>query len=67
MAAENEIMPSQIGMTTFSLPAGAKVEMIGVGTPLKWQKNGNGFFVTIPDKIRQTPPSKYVWVLKATF
>jgi alpha-L-fucosidase len=66
MAAENEIMPSQIGMTSYSLPAGARVEMLGTGTSLKWQKNGNGFFITIPDKIRNSPPSKYVWVMKAT-
>ena len=67
MAAENEIMPSQIGMTTYSLPAGAKIEMMGSGASLKWQKNGNGFLITIPDKIRNSPPSKYVWVMKATF
>jgi alpha-L-fucosidase len=66
MAAENEIMPSQIGMTSYSLPAGARVEMLGTGKSLKWQKNGNGFFITIPDKIRNSPPSKYVWVMKAT-
>jgi alpha-L-fucosidase len=66
MAAENEIMPSQIGMTSYSLPAGARVEMLGTGTSLKWQKNGNGFFITIPDKIRNSPLSKYVWVMKAT-
>jgi alpha-L-fucosidase len=67
MAAENEVMPSQIGMTTYSLPASAKVEMLGNGISLKWQKNGNGFLISIPEKIRNSPPSKYVWVMKATF
>jgi alpha-L-fucosidase len=67
MAGENEPMPSQIGMTTYSLPAGAKIEMTGTGSPLKWQKNGNGFFVSIPESIRKSPPSKYVWVMKATY
>jgi alpha-L-fucosidase len=66
MAAAGETMPSQIGMTTYSLPTGAKVEMLGTATTLKWQKNGNGFTVTVPDKIRNSPPSKYVWVMKAT-
>ena len=67
MADDNETMPSQVGMTTFSLPEGARVEMLGTGTTLKWQKNGNGFMVTIPDKFRNAPPSKYVWVMKAAF
>ena len=67
MADTNELMPAQIGMTGFSLPAGSKVTMLGSGTSLKWQKKGDGFSVTIPDRIRNSPPSKYVWVMKATF
>jgi alpha-L-fucosidase len=66
MADINEKIPAQIGMTTFSLPDGAKIEMVGSGSPLKWQKNGNGFIIVIPDKIRNSPPSQYVWVMKAT-
>ena len=67
MADENEVMPTQIGMTTYSLPEGSKVEMVGTGTPLQWKKNGNGFLVTIPGRISSSPPSKFVWVMKATF
>lgn len=66
LADEGEKMPAQISMTTFSLPVGAKIEMVGIGTPLKWQKNGNGFIIVIPDKIRTSPLSQYVWVMKAT-
>jgi alpha-L-fucosidase len=54
-------------MTTYSLPVGSKIEMLGSGAFLKWQKNENGFIVTIPEKIRKLPPSKYVWVLKVTY
>jgi len=67
MADEGETMPAQIGMTTFSLPQGAKVSMVGNGTPLRWQKSTNGFTVSIPEKVRNTPASKYVWVLKAVY
>jgi alpha-L-fucosidase len=67
MAEAGESMPSIIGMNTYCLPAGAKVEMMGSGTQLKWQRNGNGFLITIPQKIRNSPPSEYVWVIKATF
>jgi alpha-L-fucosidase len=66
MAAENEIMPLRVGMNTFSLPVQAKVELMD-GTSLKWQKNGSGFVINIPEKIRMAPPSKYVWVMKAMF
>jgi alpha-L-fucosidase len=67
LADDKETMPSRIGMTTFSMPAGAKIEMIGTATPLKWQKNGNGFLIDIPEKIKNSPPSKYVWVMKAVY
>jgi alpha-L-fucosidase len=67
MADEGETVPSQISMTTFSLPAGAKVKMLGKENFLKWNKSGNGFLINIPDKIRNSPPSKNVWVIKATF
>jgi alpha-L-fucosidase len=67
LADENEAMPSQIGMSAFSLPAGSKIEMVGKGTPLKWKKSGTGFSIDIPEKIRKSPPSKYVWVMKAVF
>ena len=67
IADEGETLPSQISMTTFSLPAGAKAKMLGTDTFLKVEKTGNGFRVNIPEKIRKSPPSKYVWVIKATF
>jgi alpha-L-fucosidase len=66
MADENEKMPANIGMATYSLPAGTRVQMLGSQQSLKWGKNGNGFIITIPESIRQSPPSKYVWVMKAT-
>jgi alpha-L-fucosidase len=67
MADKGEKMPIQIGMTSFSLPEGSRVSIPGTGTTLKWQKNGNGFLVSIPENIRKSPPSDYVWVLKATY
>jgi alpha-L-fucosidase len=67
LADDGEKMPSQIGMSKFSLPKGAKVTMPGTGTSLKWSKTETGFSVTMPDKVRNNPPSKYVWVLKAVY
>jgi alpha-L-fucosidase len=67
MADEGEEMPAQIGMSAYSLPEKAKIKVLGTETFLKWKKNGKGFIVTIPEKIRRSPASKYVWVMKATF
>jgi len=67
LADDGEKMPSQLGMTTFSLPKGALVSMVGTGTPLKWSKTGTGFTITIPQKIRNAPPSKYVWVMEVKY
>ncbi len=67
MPEENEAMPSKIAMSSYSLPAGAKVTMVGRGTNLKWQKTGNGFTIEIPGSVRKDPPSKYAWVMKASF
>jgi len=65
MAEEGEPMPEAIRMKTFALPEKAKLQMPGTTTRLKWQKEGEGFRITIPEKIRKNPPSKYVWVIKA--
>jgi alpha-L-fucosidase len=67
LADENEAMPSNIGMTGFALPAGSKIEMVGKGTSLKWRKSNGGFVIEIPERIKKSPPSKYVWVMKATY
>lgn len=67
LADVGEKMPSQIGMTKFSLPKGAKVSMCGSQTALKWNKTETGFSIPIPEKVRNNPPSKYVWVMKAMY
>ncbi len=67
MADENGKMPAKIEMTTFSLPEKAKGKMLGTDTYLKLEKADKGFTINIPEKIRKSPPSKYVWVIKATF
>jgi alpha-L-fucosidase len=66
MADAGEKMPSKIGMATFNLPADAKVQMLGSNQTLRWERSGNGFLINIPEKVRKSPPSKYVWVMKVT-
>ena len=67
LADDGEKMPSQIGMSAYSLPEGAKIKMVGTETTLKWSRTGKGFSVTIPEKLRNKPPAGHVWVMKASF
>jgi alpha-L-fucosidase len=67
LADEGEKMPVQLSMTSFSLPKGSKVKMLGNSSSLKWKNTDKGFIINIPEKIRKSPPSKYVWVMKAVF
>ena len=67
LAEDGESVPSLIEMKSFALPSGAKLCVNGTKTALKWKKEGSGFTIFIPEKIRKSPPSDYVWVIKATF
>jgi alpha-L-fucosidase len=67
LADENEQMPDKIMMSNHSIPAGAKLEVLGTKGNIKWQKRDNGFLVSIPEKIRKAPPSEYVWVIKVNY
>ena len=67
MADENEAVPQIISMKGYSLPKNAVISMVGSGTRLKWKSSTDGFEITIPEKVRKSPPSKYVWVMKASY
>ena len=66
LANENETMPGLITTTSVSFPEGARIEMPGVKGELKWKKAGDGIEISIPRKVRETPPSDYVWVFRVT-
>ena len=67
LADDGEKMPAQIGMTTFTLPKGTKVSMLGSNSQLKWSSTATGFSISLPEKVRNNPASKHVWVMKAVF
>lgn len=67
MAAEDEkIMPVSITVNSHQPSNGATVKLLGYNKPLKWSKNGEGFTVNIPKKLRNNPPSEFVWTLKVS-
>jgi alpha-L-fucosidase len=58
---ENTI-PAEIILKSVSPAKGAKIKLLGSKKNLKWKSNGSGFTVTVPENLRNNPPSKYAWV-----
>jgi alpha-L-fucosidase len=67
MAEENETqMPAAISVKSHQPASGSTVYLLGHDEPLQWSANGSGFTVTIPRKLRENPPSEFVWTLKVS-
>jgi alpha-L-fucosidase len=67
LAEENEsIMPSKIWLSSIQPKKDAKVSLLGYDKPLEWEEAGNGFYVEIPEKVRENPPCKYAWVVEVS-
>jgi alpha-L-fucosidase len=65
LGGENESAPPPlISMTRWSPPEGAAITMVGLDGLLKWEKNGDGFVLHVPEKVRITPPCEYAWVFR---
>ncbi|MCK7531799.1 MAG: hypothetical protein MZV63_12625 [Marinilabiliales bacterium] len=64
MADEGEKMPSSVTMKGVTLPAGSKVSVVGAGTRCSWKNGPDSFSVTVPQQVRNNPPSDHVWVMK---
>jgi len=65
LGSENEtVPPAVISMTSWSPPEGAAITMVGLDGLLKWEKNGEGFILDVPQKVQITPPCRYAWVFK---
>ncbi len=64
MADEGEKMPSSVTMKGVTLPAGSKVSVVGTGARCSWKNSPDSFSVTVPQQVRNNPPSDHVWVLK---
>lgn len=67
MADDGESMPDSITMNGLTLPEKSVVTVTGTKTRCSWQNGTDSFTVNIPSKIRNNPPSDYVWVMKIEF
>ncbi|MCF8369282.1 MAG: alpha-L-fucosidase [Bacteroidales bacterium] len=57
-------MPEEIFIASHQPLKGAIVELLGEKEPLKWEREGEGFSIKIPENLRANPPCKYVWAFK---
>jgi len=65
IAEEGEnVMPAEISIKSMQPSKGSHVRLLGANKKLKWEFDGEGFKVVIPDKIAKNPPCEYVWVLE---
>jgi alpha-L-fucosidase len=63
---DEKIMPKEIFVKSHQPAHKAKVTLLGRDKKLKWKAEGDGFKVTIPEKLRNNPPSNYVWTIKVS-
>jgi len=65
-AKEENKMPAEINIKSHSPVKGAKVHLLGYKNQLNWRKTNEGFKIFIPEKLRENPPSNYVWTFKVS-
>lgn len=59
-------MPAEITIKSHQPATGANVTLLGAKEKLKWVKDGNGFKVMIPKKLRMNAPCQYAWTIKVS-
>ena len=67
LAAEGQKdMPAEITIDSHQPAPGAEVALLGAKGALKWEKEGNGFKVLIPERLRKAPPCRYAWTIRVS-
>ncbi len=65
LAKEGETqLPAEIKLTQIQPDKGAKAELLGSNVRLKWEADGLGFKVLIPEKVRKQVVGKHAWVVR---
>jgi alpha-L-fucosidase len=54
------------GRTSISSGKAARVTLLGSSVGLEWKANGNGFVVSIPERLRANAPCRYAWTIKVS-
>ena len=67
LADENEDkIPSEIIVKSIKPSKGAKINLLGSKTKLKWEYLEEGFKIMVPEKLRNNPISDYAWTFKVS-
>lgn len=62
LAEEGEMHPpKRVAVESIQPEKGAKVYMLGYDKPLKWEYNGKGVLIDVPENILKNPPCEYAW------
>lgn len=61
---ENDDVPRTIELEELTPARGAKLELLGVGTPLKWTHAGNGTLIELPDALRKRIAGTYAFTVR---
>jgi len=65
MAKETELqIPAEIIIKSHNPLKGATITLLGSSENLKYTTDKDGLKITIPQKLRENPPCKYVWTFK---
>ena len=65
LADEGEAtLPGEIRIRSTRPAAGMRVTLLGSADPLAWRADGEGFVVSVPDRLARRPPGRYAWTLK---
>ncbi len=59
-------LPQKITIDSHYPVKGAKVSLLGAKGHLKWEANGNGCVIYIPEKIQKNVPCNYAWTIKVS-
>jgi alpha-L-fucosidase len=67
LAGEKEPrIPGEIRVSSGRPADGARVTLLGASEALAWRAEGNGFVVTVPERVRAAAPAGYAWTIKVS-
>ena len=58
---EEEILPDEIQINSFSPEKNTKVYLHGYSKALKWKTSQEGFVISIPNSLKENPPCENAW------
>ncbi len=64
---KGESIPGSLRLKTIDIPGNANIEMMGKEGKINWKPEKEGFMITIPENVRNHPPSSLAFALRVTW